>query len=1605
MVNWKRGKMKKIYMVLLIISVFFGLFIHPDSNRNKKMTDIKDLDLRGKSQNKKSQYKGGPKPDLNFGEFPLYFIKNMGQVNKEALFYAKTSKYTLWITAEGLVFDSFKREKNKEKNSNIFPRQHRITSTKFKRDVTRFIFINANKNPEIVPIKKAKLKVNYFKGNDKSKWVCDVPTSLGVLYKEIYENIDLKVYGIGKQVEYDWIVKPGGNPEAIQFKYKNIKRISIDNDGDLIIETDFGKVKHKKPIAYQYIKNKKVEVKSGFKTINKSKHIYGFGTGEYDRSYDLMIDPVYHDYSTYLGGNGTEYCMGIAADSSGIVYVTGYTLSTDFPILNQYMTDPGDSNQDGFVTKLDTTQSGTSSLLYSTYLGGSDRDRGYGIAADSSGIVYVTGYTLSTDFPILNQYMTDPGDSLRDGFVTKLDTTRSGASSLLYSTYLGGNGNDDCSGVAVDSSGNTYVTGSTSSTDFPILNQYMGDPGDSLRDAFVTKIDTTQSGTSSLLYSTYLGGSNLEGSEGIAVDSSGNAYVTGYTWSTDFPILNQYMGDPGDSTGDAFVTKIDTTQSGTSSLLYSTYLGGVGYEIGHSIDCDSIGNAYVTGNTESTDFPTLNQYMTDPDGSLTDVFVTKIDTTQSGTSSLLYSTYLGGGNNDYGRGIAGDSIGNAYVTGSTSSTDFPILNQFMGDPGDSTGDSFVTKIDTTQSGASSLIYSTYLGGTGQDVGYGIAINDIFVYVGGTTNSTDFPTAKQYQTDQTGVDAFITKLYDSSDTLAMISDFEVILDGGQAVIQWETSSENGTIGFHLFRKGKDDKTYQRVNRSMLVGLLTSPQGGVYRVVDPQASSGETYQYKLVEIESKGFTRTPGPFEVTVGNVGNVGKTDIGYKDVRYLRRKKPGKTLKPMRGSYAKDRRRMTANKKARLTAMKEERKRFKFSRIGRVKGTGKIAIKQNGLYLLRAVDISNVLGLHPHQVDQMIMQQKLRLTNKGKNVTWLPARANAGIYFYGEGIDSLFTDTNIYWLEKDKGHLMDAANGGYPPATSGQTFMDHLHIEKDLCTLTALFDNPQDDYWLWDYIISGDLSKQFSFFLHGVSPAGNPSLTVNLKGATATSHHVKVKLNGTEIGESSWQGTESHHFTISFDQSLLHDGENSFELQGTLSGGATYSIFYVDSFDLKYGRYYRALNNRLFCRGDNHSTVTVEGFASRNIMVFDVANPFTPKLVSGTTIDQQNRVSFVPASSETRYLVVEESGISLPYSIIADSPSRLKKNNHSADYIVIVPGGFEEAAGELINLRQWSGLDGMVVCLEDIYDEFNHGLASPWAIKEFLSYAYNKWNGKNLKYVVLAGEGTFDYKDNLGYGENLIPPIMVSTPQGLFAADNQYGDVSGGDGIPDIAVGRLPVATEEEFRSYIKKLSDYEDGSGGWTDRVILVADNRDWGGDFPSDSDRLSQLISGYNIEKIYLPHFSDINEARETLFQSINLGAALINYVGHAGLNSFTQEGLFEMEDVNDLQNENRLPVLTAMTCVTGRFSLPGLDTLSEALILKENGGVIAVWGPTGASSNFLACNLAEEFFNNIFQSDKKTLGRAVLQAIRNFTDKGGPLFMVNIYNLLGDPALEMK
>jgi hypothetical protein len=504
-----------------------------------------------------------------------------------------------------------------------------------------------------------------------------------------------------------------------------------------------------------------------------------------------------------------------------------------------------------------------------------------------------------------------------------------------------------------------------------------------------------------------------------------------------------------------------------------------------------------------------------------------------------------------------------------------------------------------------------------------------------------------------------------------------------------------------------------------------------------------------------------------------------------------------------------------------------------------------------------------------------------------------------------------------------------------------------------------------------------------------------------------VTLNGTQIGEGYWAGALAHTLFLEFDHDLLNEGENTIEVTGLLDTGAPYSFFYVDSFDLAYERYYQAVDNRLFVRGDENSVITVGGFTNSDILVFELCDPYKPEMITAATVDETSsgyQVSFRPAAPDVLYLALATGALSTPLSITGDMSSNLKRNRNRADYLIVTSTELKDAAQSLADYRQRQGLYAMVVDTEDIMDEFNYGLYDPEAIRDFLSFAYHNWR-KAPRYVVLAGEGTFDYKDNQGYDDNLVPALLVSTPHGLFASDNRYADVDGHDGVPDMAIGRLPVMTSEELEAVIEKIMAYERASGGWTKKILMVADDPDDGGDFPSNSDALAEILtSDYMIEKIYLSEYT-IGEARQLVLDGINNGALLLNYIGHAGINSLADEGVLMSSDVISLVNGDKLPVVTAMTCLAGRFAIPGFDSLGEQLVLHQAGGSIATWAPTGLSLNEPAVILDGEFFHAAFSENTKILGDVVLKALKGYALFENAPYMLDIYNLLGDPALRMR
>ena len=536
--------------------------------------------------------------------------------------------------------------------------------------------------------------MNYFVGNQSHS---NIPTYEKVKYSGVYPGVDLVYYGNGGRLEHDFVVAPGADPAKISFRVDGATKLSLNAGGDLLLRTKAGEAQLQKPILYQEVDGARRTIPGGY--VLEGIQV-SFKVGAYDRNKPLIIDPVLV-YSSYFAGNGYDQAFGVAVDGAGSAYITGFASSTNLATAGAYST-AGNGQASAYITKLNPQGTGA---VYTTYLGGTTGpDEARAVAIDANGSAYVTGEACSADFPVSSSAFQRQGAGGCDAFVAKMSPD---GSSLLYSTLLGGTDNDNGYAIAIDGTGNAYVTGGTCSAaikygesqiPYPTTPGAFQQESGGCTDAFITKVNSDGSG---LVYSTYLGGSgSYEQGYGIAVDAQGSAYVTGEACSDNFPVTPGAFQTTATPACSAFVTKFNA--AGTA-LIYSTLLGGSDNEVAWGIAVDSQGNAYVTGGTYSADFPTTPASYR-PSG-LEGAFVTKLNTTGS---ALVYSTFLDGvSSSDQGSAIALDSAGSAYVAG------FKYSDPFGGDI-----NAFVAKLNPD---GSSLSYSTTFGGSASDFGYGIAV--------------------------------------------------------------------------------------------------------------------------------------------------------------------------------------------------------------------------------------------------------------------------------------------------------------------------------------------------------------------------------------------------------------------------------------------------------------------------------------------------------------------------------------------------------------------------------------------------------------------------------------------------------------------------------------------------------------------------------------------------------------------------------------------------------------------------------------------------------------------------------------------------------------------
>jgi hypothetical protein len=740
----------------------------------------------------------------------MRFEINAGQTDSRVKFLSRAPGYTLFLTDKEAVLSlpagsPVSPSANAAQPSQKFPGPHpeesearalaRTVRLKFAGGITPRAISGRDPLPS---------KTNYFLGNDPRQWHTNVANFEGVEYRGVYSGVDVVFHGNQQRLEYDFVVAPGADPHAIALDVEGTKRMHMTPRGDMVLGVGQSELELEKPVVYQEVQGQRHEVAGNFEL--RGPHRIGFSLGPYDHTQPLVIDPVL-GYSTYLGGTSNDVGYGIAVDSSGNAYITGTTGSTNFPTANSQPSSPG-----VFVAKLNPTGS---ALVYTSFLGGSNGGTAQGIAVDSAGNAYVTGSTTSINFPTVNPFQATNCASLTrsypTAFVIKLNSS---GSALDYSTYLGGCWSDAAYGIAVDSAGDAYLTGSTASTDFPVANAIsdinkaaVKTPGNFT--AFVTELNSTGS---ALVYSTYLGGSTEDFGYGIAVDSSGDTYVTGKTYSTDFPTAAPLNGAI-DAYYNGFVTKLNFNASSSAlTFVYSTYLGGTGGAEPQAIAVDSFGSAYVTGNTYSG-FPIVNAIQeTDKAPSRPSAFISKLN---PNGSALDYSTYLGGSTEDLGQGIAVDSSGNAYVAGYTSSNDFPLANAVQESCGGCSSGYFNVFVAELNAAGSALVYSTYLGGTNTDIGYAIAVDSSGnAYVTGSASSSNFPTVNALQNLYGGnQDAFVAKF---SPVLSVLAISPATIPAGTAGVSY------GPVTFTA-TGGSGTVTFAVTAGSLPSGLTLSPAG--------------------------------------------------------------------------------------------------------------------------------------------------------------------------------------------------------------------------------------------------------------------------------------------------------------------------------------------------------------------------------------------------------------------------------------------------------------------------------------------------------------------------------------------------------------------------------------------------------------------------------------------------------------------------------------------------------------------------------------------------------------------------------------------------------------
>lgn len=665
----------------------------------------------------------------------LFFIKNSGEYVNAVKYYAKLNGLSFWLTNDNqFIYDIYKcsaSSKSTNKNS------YNVNGS-----AVQFSLLNANKNSQIEAVHIKSSNISVFKGNGKSQLFSTL------LVRNVYDNIDLKFYFDNNSIRYDFILNPGADINNIKLKIDGADSIFVNSKNELAVKSGNVTFTNKNIFAYQSYNNSILPIKCRFHVYNNN--LIGFQSSKYNKNQTLTIDPLV--FSTYIGGSGIDRATDVKILNNSSIYVAGVTYSSNFPTLRGAYQSAIKASSDAFISKFNSTGD---TLLASTFFGGNDLDYCSSINIDNSGHIFMTGWTSSTDFPVSANAYKRTIAGAQDCFIAKFD---SNLTSLLASTLIGGSGYDYSNCIQSDNSGNPVIAGYTMSSNFPVDSSAFQKAMRGTQNSFISKFNAD---LSRLISSTYFGGSSSDYIYGLLVKNN-NIYICGSTQSTNFPIVSPAYDTTYNGNMDCFISKLNPT---CSTLLRSTYFGGSSYDIAYSLTADSLNNIIVAGNTSSTNFPVSSDaYRTSSAGN-NDAFVLKLD---SNLTNLAFSTLLGGGSDDYATSVNVDANDNIYIVGYTSSSNFPVTNHPIQQTRSGASDFYIAKFNSY---GTNLLYSSYFGGTATETTpVSVLSADSSLIIAGITNSVDIPVSdRAFQRTEGGVDdAILFKINGISDSYPLIT---------------------------------------------------------------------------------------------------------------------------------------------------------------------------------------------------------------------------------------------------------------------------------------------------------------------------------------------------------------------------------------------------------------------------------------------------------------------------------------------------------------------------------------------------------------------------------------------------------------------------------------------------------------------------------------------------------------------------------------------------------------------------------------------------------------------------------------------------------------------